>query len=911
LLDGALPPHLRDPNLIAPDSILGADDVAQLLLEAQYPLDGREKPIDLLYHLGMEQNRWTAVVWLIKKLVDEYPARHALKQQLAGVGSMWQKVPNLEDCIEQPLNFEVQDAISSEESLQSPSLDDMLDGLYPINEERHAWRGHEALGQVWRTLGAMVKSCVGNDIRPEVLEIIAYLHHREVMPPAIYQAEPSSDKCAIQQSPLIPLLSSRILTSLSDAAWRAHEKLVIEEARAYGDVSASRPEIRGSVFRVHVAGLRAEVWMELILWSCLYGGWTREGALLLTSLLQDQTNPWTPLSWAHYQKSLDETHSTEPSDWRAWEFLFKTRSTASMNDAPPPNRSIVRTISGEVVNAYVDAFPCDVNLGVGDRGTPIGLVIDSLHSMRSSLMRQDQSLSFGTWEAIVLRLVDTHSAMPEIDSHVVQRMIALSNGFGEGLSTSNNRDLPAYVKDGSTAMQGILHRALYGQVASGSFEGALEVFKQIQMRADQDILKAVASFFGKLTRGGDIRRKENSMFHAMSSSSLFANNFPTIEYPSFHVQIPTTTLAPFLEQITEARAFEFGRWLIYKADVDGPVIPQSAYTDATLQPALIRFAAASGDRDLLSQFRKKALTQASLSSILISQIQARRWDDATEAMNHISSTPGVSFGSGPLAVAIRTMLWQSSDARKGKDGSAMNLAQAQSVVRKLARRHVRRELRAVESATSPLSLLAVLAAVTRRWFEFALRLCNVEKHHLFQLDTSKFNIVLEGIVAAYGSSAGRRVLGVFWPHAARRAHDTAFNTRIAIRSSDEYDSRRLVFYGAVQPDINTILIILRKALEELQSSPDRASPAEQQPGVQTSPDPTSSTEQHPATSSQIFRDGDELLDVSPRGMVTWGIRRLAQLPYVQRDIVRQLDEFLEEQGMDELRKELPEIYQDV
>ncbi|GIZ45903.1 hypothetical protein CKM354_000905100 [Cercospora kikuchii] len=912
LLEGALPPHLRDPNVTPPDITLGAVDVAQVLLAAQYPLNDSDKPIDLLYHLGIEQNRWTAVVWLIKKLIDRFPAEDAAESRLAGVGSIWQKVPSLDDC-DQSLDLGAPDVMITEEALRSPPLDEMLDGLHPLNQDQNNLLGREVLGQVWRTLGAMVKACVGNDMRPEVLEIIAYLHHREVMPLAIYQAEPNPDRCAIQQPPLIPFLSSRILTSLSDAAWRAHEKLVIEEAKAYGALSSPRPEIRGSVFRVHVAGLRAEVWMELILWSCLHGGWTREGALILRSLLADRTKSWTLLSWTDYQKSLPENYSTEPRDWRSWEFLFKTRSKTSMDEVQSPKPSVARTISSEVVHAYVDALSCDVNIGVGTRGTDIQVVMNCLHTMRRSLMEQKQSLSFGTWAGISLRLLDTRSAAPETDSNLAQRVVALTSGFGSDLDTSNNQDLPAYVKDGTTAMQGILHRALYGQVSSGSFEGSLEVFNRIQYRADQDKFRAVGSFFGRLNQRGNVKKAANSVFRAVSSLGMFTSNLPTIEYPGFHTQIPITTLALLLDQVTEARAFEFGRWLIYSRDVDGPVIPRSSYDDPNLQPALIRFAAASNDKALLSLFKDSRLSRASLESVLISQIQALRWDAAQEALDYLSNTPGPGLASQPLAVAIRTMLGQITDVKGEQSDTSTNLSRAQSFVRTIARRQ--RKLRTDASV----SLLAVLAAINKRWFDFAFPLCPKKSNYPLQLDTSKFNMLLEGVVAAHGSVAGRRLLGIFWPHSARRAHDAAFNMvrssamrkrmprmraralnslkrqRIVISSPRPGDRSRLVLYGAIFPDVNTILVILRKALEE----------------VKASPHPPSLDNQQLVAQAPVKDGAGEELDLSPRGIVAWAVRRLAELPYVQRNIVKQLDVFLKEQGMNDLRKDLPAIYEDV
>lgn len=917
LLDGALPPHLRSANVTPPALPLSAVDVAQILLAAQYPWKGGHEPMDLLYHLGIEQGRWSAVVWLIKKLVDKFPARHAEESRLARVGSIWQKVPDLYEASRQPLQFEVEDMGSATTSTPSRSLDDLLDGLHPVHRNREESLRHDALGQVWRTLGAMVKACVGGETKPEVLEIIAYLHHREVMPLAIYQAEPISDSSAIQQPPLIPFLSSRILTSLSDAAWRAHEKLVVDEARANGSQYATfRPEIPGSVFRVHVAGLRAEVWMELILWSCLYGGWIRQGMEVLRSLVTDKTHRWAPLSWTDYQKSLPSNYGTEPRDWRSWEFLFKTKSATSMDDAHAPIQSVERTISGEVVNAYIDAVSCTVNVGVGARGVNVEDVLDALHDFKKFLKWHKQSLSFGTWNSLMLRILDTNSITPEHDSGNARKVVAMSDGFGDGLYDANTQHMPAYVQDGSMAMQGVLHRALYGQVAAGSFEGALAVFKQIQHRADVDKIKSVASFFGQ---GSRMRRSaKTSLFQTLDRQDMFTSNVSSVDYPAFEVQIPPTVLARFLDQVTQANAFEFGRWLLHKADVDGPVIRPSAYNDTHLQPALIRFAAASNDEALLTKFKDSQLGRESLRSVFDSLVQRRQWDDARQVLEHLASTPGPKFRNANLANLVRTMLLQVPAADEDNTASKQHLERAKVLLTDMVSlKFEPRKQASPDRRVVIQSLLTVLAAVDSTWFHFAYGLRIVRAaHHKFRMLPTDFNIILEGVVTTKGSAAGRHLLGIFWPHSARSTYDAPIKMvgdkemqkrmprarpeilnsiqrqRIVVAPRDQPNLDQLVVYGAMIPNTNTILIILRRALEETQTSPSIAASTFQ-----------------PSTVSTHEPDiaANDTIDMSPRGIVAWAVQRLAELPYVEGSIIEELEQTLTELGMDELRADLPKI----
>ena len=145
-----------------------------------------------------------------------------------------------------------------------------------------------------------------------------------IMPMSIYNQRPSPDSTAIQQPPTLRLFSSRILTSLSDAAWRAHEKMVVQEAKAKGgDYAALRPEIPGMAYRIYVAGLRPEVWMELILWSCLHGGWVIDGVKILRMLSSEPSQrQWRSLSW----RTLAAAEGGKDDDWDKFDYIFNTQS---------------------------------------------------------------------------------------------------------------------------------------------------------------------------------------------------------------------------------------------------------------------------------------------------------------------------------------------------------------------------------------------------------------------------------------------------------------------------------------------------------------------------------------------------------------------------------------------------------
>lgn len=917
LLDGGLPPHLR--NWESPDSPpnLSAADVAEVLLTARrLPLE-QGGPLDLLYHLGFEQNRWNAVVWLIKRLVEKFPARHVKSPRLSRTNALWDQVPSLHDFTSDvaKANLSLEASVPRTGVVEAKSLHELTDGLHPETMSREEIIRHDALGEIWLTLGSMIKACANDgDIKPEVLETIAYLHHKEVMPLSIYQAEPPADRSAIHQPPLLSMLSSRILTSLSDAAWRAHEKIVIEEAKARGaDYAALRPEIPGSVYRTNVAGLRPEVWMELVLWSCLHGGWIAQGADILAPL-GEPSSRWATFSWRQYEDIETSGAHGKGNSWNDLEYLFKTRAGRVSDASRGLSLSVKRKVSAEVVNAYIDALITMVNVGVGDRGVDIDEVIGRLRDLKRLLHqkgRRSTTLSTGSWDSLVLRLVESRRFGVESDSTLVNALVQLSPGLGQGLESRNTEDLPAYVLDGSMAMQGLLHRALRGQILAGSFEGALEIFSNMQKRADVDKKKSLESFM----------EGKQPLLRSLTKGDLFTSNLTGIDYPAFEVQIPTTTLGAFLELATDAKAYDFAKWLLYNDDVDGPAIDESCYHDRHIQPSVLRFAAETQDNKLLSKVRELGIERRSFRSLLDSQFNTLRWDSAEYILQHLADSRGITWSTQNLANSIRVMLQQVPGANCGDPESRNNLDRAKAIIAKMCSRRYR--YNKSEEVIGPIklrrmqNLLTVLSAVNGEWQQFCSAFRQPGPWRSWDLPIKSFNAVLEGVSEAYGSPAARRLLGLFWPHSARRAFDaqskfigsrrsrmqvarhrpTALESvsrqRISVPIFDAGGSRLpdLVVYGACEPNTDTIMIILRKALEELRSTTQLKSSGEQ--------------------AEQVAHDSqDEFVDNTPRGMVTWGVRRLFELQSVAPVIIEHIDQLLSEIGMEDLRELLPAIVEE-
>lgn len=927
ILEAGLPPHLRQDPRASSTAALNAADCAEILLAAQGAAT-EEGGLDILYHLGMVEARWREVIWLVKHLVEDYAAPRSKAGKLSQTIWPWSNDGSLDAMTLGPIELQRPRDPSEASSLGptlTPTLHELTDDLKPESMSRTDRSQQGVLGQVWRSLGAMILACPEGVVKPEILEIIAYLHHQEIMPSSIYSQKPGTDHSAIQQPPTLHLLSSRILTSLSDAAWRAHERAVVEETKAQGgEYVPLRPEIPGMAYRVHVAGLRPEIWLELILWACLHGGWIVEGAAVLRAVYR-QKPAWKPLSW----RSLVPSEESGVPDWDKLDYLFNTRSSATMDPPESPPLDVSRTVSSEVINAYVDALLSVIDVGVGDRGAPPGHILSQMTLAKGFLGRSDLRLSGGSWDAVILRFVDSQAGNPV--QYNLRRLAGLTPKFGHEVEAANASSLPDYVTDGSASFVGLCHRALHTEVRAGNVEGALRVFKLLQNTTDGNKRRSLEAFFKTIQHA---QEKDT----APNGADLFTSNYSRINYPAFDLQIPTTTLGPFLELVTDAQAYDLVKWLLYSKEIDGPLIGDHLYNDPAIAPALVKFATMTNDRALLSKLIDLRAQQNTvtgdgptlpnnvLRSFLDTQFSLRRWDAATRILELMNDLPSLSWNLVNLATLARTMLRLRHAAKSGSVESERSLARAQDIFSEMVQgAHSRSLYKAHFNAAQVSVLLAVLSAIDAYWARFCVDLRQPKGHLTFHLSAMPFNLVLEGVVEAHGSVSARRLLGIFWSHKVRTAQvsgrrmiegrpetskvDRVRRTPLASAEMQRTEvhlpgqqGQRVIVYGGLRPDLTTVRIIFRKALDEMKQQKQRPEKTGAESLDHVEP---SATE---IDSGSDPKSVEPAIDTTPSGMVVWAVRCLRALGMADHDIRNELNGALDEQALRSLQDQLPLLF---
>ncbi|GAB7355546.1 hypothetical protein MBLNU459_g6022t1 [Dothideomycetes sp. NU459] len=880
ILESVLPVRLRADGLTKSGPDLAGNtpsprELARVLSRAQ-----RVHHVDLLSYLGVNQGRWKAVVWIVTGIVDDLwrshgPSPSPSPSHTTHLTGPWQGMRSLDDVTAEAVSLEAlsESAPTAPARLRSPeTMDDLTMNNHPLHRPLDARIKHVALGNVWRSLGNMIVADAARaskaderdrNITPEILEIIALLHHRGIMPASIYSYQPSTDTTALQQPPTLHLLSSHILTSLTDAAWRAHETLVVEEAKSKGgQYSSLRPELPGSMYKVRVAGLGHEVWLELVLWSCLHGGWTLEGASILENINKKELKgQWSLLSWRELVQPVIRAGQENKINWDELRYLLNSGSVyGDPTSAQASKKRVKRTVSTEIVAAFVDALINDIGTSVGGRGVSPGQILVFIQSLKALLARNNFSLGSTSWDAVVLRFIESQGIDVHKEPGVAEKMIQLSSEFGQEtnavnapMRTESWQPLPVYVLDGTAAPLGFMHRILRSYINVGNLGGALRVFTALQQMTDRNKQMAIKNFFH---RNKALDRKP------VSDEVDFESRYAGIEYPGFFPQIPATVLAPLLDLITEARAFGFGTWLLQSEDVDGPIIPDSVFGDPIVGPSLIRFASALGDKAMLIKILERQtgtneaatrLPERTLLAFLDNQILTKNWNSVQMMLDIVNKNPEYSLHEATIASLIRAVLRELKPADKltfdssQKPDAANALRTLSNLVKAQAGRSKHSEFYAQIK-----TMLFVLASIDEKWANFCCKLQPLTRGQRYNLNIKSFDTILEGVVGAYGSEKGKLFLSRFWSAASDPVRvvnnvggihdDRAHRTRVPNDMPGRYSQRsgldRFAFgvqgklldeiqrshpnagrlAGEFRPTTSTLRIILRKALEENHAS---------------------------------------------------------------------------------------------
>ncbi|KAI9693571.1 MAG: hypothetical protein M1820_009137 [Bogoriella megaspora] len=847
VIEPILPKNLRESNQDFIKEATFTEYLPQILVRAERSYD-----INILHELGHERGRWRAVVWLVKQAIDKTSAAKPNSAvAIAHSGFNWLYIEdhdtkprhtpsNLDDDprIVQWAEDESLDKITDNpiwlslpQGVQfgpARSLEEETRHLKPPESIDHALR-NTLVGQIWRTLAFTIikdtkEQIEGKEsIMPYVLEIIAHFHHVGIVPDSVYDYSPRLDKGRLRQPPMLHVLRSRILTALSDAAWHAHESEVKEEKIAAGARNTFLGhEVPGSRYRLRGVTLGPEVWLELILWSCLYGSWVEDGIAILREVFRRDTPKkyrWSLVSWHDLAEKVQFADG-ESVDWStAGGLLSVPLSDVSKEDHKHGRSRIERTISSEAVAAYVDALICSVHVGVGARGTPVYRIVNDLMAMKKALERINMSLGVTSWDAVIVRLVESQSIDIYEDPEFFGWLLShLNTKFAEELGTANsqarvrrNKDT-SYIFDGTAAVLGLYHRTLRAFVSRGDIDKAIKTFEELQDYTDHNKEKAIREFLTSLrhTTARDLEEGD------------FTPNLPSIEFPAFFPQLPSTLLGPLLDLVTSSEGFEFGTHLIYSHDLDGPQIGRNRYQDPLLAGPLIRFATATNDSDLLtnvvnelrygsklrdfdatgvSQETDQNLPDEVINGFVDNQIQNRKWPAVEQLLLRIRDSPTLIWTAAQVYTLIKEILFHRIDistvlAEEIDDSTAnlqglikadsdleddtqVSMAQALRIFLDLLSGIYGRGPRAkrADDGSSLDSFLAVVADIGGGWTTIVNKVKKFHRSQPARLNRDALHPLLEAIVTNKGCYAGLMIVRKWFRGFDQRENDISIGNK--------------------------------------------------------------------------------------------------------------------------------------
>lgn len=460
----------------------------------------------------------------------------------------------------------------------------------------------QIIRHVWRTLlrfiqlAAKVPEGETSEHMSVVLLTIGTLHQYGLIPDRAYSYKPAPWSSYLKRPPILHVVSSRILTSLSDAAWRDQQDDAIAEATKSGmSLKELGESVPGGRFRLRVRPLPVEIWLEFILWCSLELGEPRAVADTILNLNEEDSEPWFAVRWC---SPVSSDSNNDMVDWDGLKLRYG--GSVGLIEGYSREKPFVdvprRTVSVELVLATIDQALAKLSLRhkttKHQRRTILRPFVHDIQRLVAFLEPHDLSASY--FDYLAHRTADALLPAAQTEPLFLQSCLSgvaqLRSLQKQDTMAIVSQDLQLYSVQENTVLQNaIQHQVLEALMQQGILHSALTVFNDIQEVVDRNKLRSIAGFLQETQRPS-----RQSFFISRASQHR-------LEYVDSHGQLPYHKLAGFLDLVTSAKLPGLGEWLLYSDDLDGPMIPSTAYSTPSLIPALVRFASSNNDHLLFSR----------------------------------------------------------------------------------------------------------------------------------------------------------------------------------------------------------------------------------------------------------------------------------------------------------------------
>lgn len=746
---------------------------------------------DLLSYLAIHQKRWKAVVWLVKSIMGQH----------------MDMVDAEEDCNERQAPFWADFGMS----LDDLTMNDIwADGI--IQPLESASFDHDrlseqpsqsvdvkkaSLGQLWQSIACMILHAAdrpeGNSetrvIMAHVLQILAQMSNFNAIPDSVYIHRQVEDSVAVQQPPTLNLFSSRIAATLSDMARRAQKLETISKPTHVGAKhSHTSLDLSRDIQQPRSREISISIWLDLVLWSCIEGGWITEAVWIATEIDRrslDKERSWSVIRWEYLKQQV----ITQPSmdQITGVSTLAHDGGESFLVNVPP------RSISREVILALLDCLTITTNPINSDTNVAEAFSQD-ISTCKRLLATEGFGIGRYFLNYLMVRLVECNAVMNEPKKLV--QILALWPSHSEEIEPislsqiSANSDAHELGIANSAVWISLLHHNLFLFAMSDDIDNTLRCFYEFQCFMDDHCSQLINDFVKKLTI-----EENSSDSTAETSSSVFLS------------QIPTHVLDRLLLVVINARLFEFGKWLLYSNEVDGATFPLESYSQPNLQPVLLDFAAATADTQLqvqLTEKLNKPLTTPVLRALLHCQIEFHKWDSVERLFLYLRDHQTALWQHQALMRIARAILLMEKDSSNKSSAQSGSIENAFALLQKFFAGDFKR-YEASDSYGTKYIHLRTYNQVFR-----ILKYCSGTLSNLTSpysespgrvnspilIDTLAFNDLVDGVVERDGSAAGKKL----WD-------------RWCGNTDREGSASLARFESAVEPNLQTIRRILRPIIE--------------------------------------------------------------------------------------------------
>lgn len=747
LLEPFLPSHLsvRTISIFESDP-LGSRTVSRIVEQAE-----QQSQLDLISFLGIEKRRWDAATWLACTVIDNCRTPNR-PWNIPDVFSSVQWLPSTS-------LHQMTGARRTKEDVEAGSFDRLQWDPLPTPEIRKRTlvsnlrpfvgnprddlnrKSHAVLGQLWVSLGKMVLSAAEKNLKDssEILSrtafILSRLHQRGFLPDAVHQKPYNTDITALQQSPLVAELSAKFLLTTN----------------LYSDTIGLISDHVTDKLKVKIEGHAPDQWLEYILWCCVHGGWFAQGTKIVDEMRKSTgQNRWSLMYWRHMQSASQATMN-----------LPATSDAVPRDENLPSSRSAVKkTISTEVILALADGLAATIQ---GDRrkgGHTLATAVAHIHVLRKVLDRDNMSLGTSTWDAFIIRLINS-PGLQQIDQspRLFEQILDLWKAYGTETSARNapgqqleaaSDVFPSYVFESSAAVIALFHRLLLAKIRARDVSGALQTFAALQRLTDTNKEIALKEFFTEL-KSTDV---ESLLLASDDEETPVINdNFPGVQFTGFFPSLPPNVVAELLDLLNDCESFDLGRWMISSGDIDGPLIPESEYGNQTIAPALVRFAAATSDTGLLRKITRAQTSSVSgktLVALCETRIRQGDFEGAIDVFGLVRTYALHNWSVSDCCLILRALILQMYRSES---------TQISEHAYHLCQRLLRGDMGQVwgPSLQQIDTIVEVLASFDKRLADMCSNL--IPRGQLFAADlpTLDFNFLLDAAVKVWGSEMGKQV----------------------------------------------------------------------------------------------------------------------------------------------------------